>query len=83
MDLRTQKNIAIMPMCNTLSLIIRDCVLDVDYIMYQYSDEEEAQKAPLLYDSDGNAYFELNDERYYIREFLKINRNYGGMRNVW
>ncbi len=76
MDLRTKSNIAVMPICNTLSLIIRDCVLDVDYIWYQYSDEEEASKAPLFYDSDGDAYFELNDERYYLKEFLKIGRNY-------
>lgn len=76
MDLKIQKNIAIMPICNTLSLIIRDCVLDTDYILYQYSDEEEAKKAPLLYDLDGNPYFELNEERFYVREFLKINRNY-------
>lgn len=76
MDLRTKSNIAVMSICNTLSLIIRDCVLDVDYIWYQYSDEEEASKAPLFYDSDGDAYFELNDERYYLKEFLKIGRNY-------
>lgn len=76
MDLRTKSNIAVMSICNTLSLIIRDCVLDVDYIWYQYSDEGEAAKAPLFYDSDGDAYFELNDERYYLKEFLKIGRNY-------
>lgn len=76
MDLRTKSNIAVMSICNTLSLIIRDCVLDVDYIWYQYSDEEEASKAPLFYDSDGDSYFELNDERYYLKEFLKIGRNY-------
>ena len=80
MDLRVQKNIAIMPICNTLSLIIRDCVLDVDYIMYQYSDEEEAIKTPLHYDLDGEPYFIINDERYYLKEFLKVNRNYGGIR---
>lgn len=77
MDLRGQKNIAVMPISNTLSLIVRDCVLDVDYIYYQYSNEEEASKAPLQYDSDGDAYFELNNVRYYLKEFLKINRNYG------
>ena len=76
MDLRTKSNIAVMSICNTLSLIIRDCVLDVDYIWYQYSDEGEAAKAPLFYDSDGDSYFELNDERYYLKEFLKIGRNY-------
>ena len=76
MDLKKQRNIAVLPICNNLSLIIRDCVLDVDYIWYQYSNEEEASKAPLHYDLDGKPYFELNNERYYIKEFLAINRNY-------
>lgn len=79
MDLRTKSNIAVMSICNTLSLIIRDCVLDVDYIWYQYSDEGEAAKAPLFYDSDGDAYFELNGERYYLKEFLKTGIGYSLM----
>lgn len=77
MDLRAQKNIAVLSVTNSLSLIIRDCVLDVDYIWYQYSNDEEASKAPVYYDSDGDPYFEINDARFYIKEFMAINRNYG------
>lgn len=74
MDLRNEKNIAVMPICNTLSLMIRDCILDVDSVWYQYSDEKEAKKAPLGYDMDGDAHFELNGERYYLNEFMLLDR---------
>ena len=79
MDLRKDKNIAIMSICNSLSLIIRDNPIDVDNILYQYSDESEAKSTPLYFDSEGCSYFELNGERYMVSEFVAINRNYGLM----
>lgn len=74
MDLRKEENIGVMPICNSLSLIVRDCILDVDSVWYQYSDEESAKKAPLNYDMDGDPHFELNGERYYLNEFVLVNR---------
>lgn len=62
-----------MPIANTLSLIISICVLDVDYMWYQYSNDEEATRAEVEYDASGKPYFRCSGDKYYIDEFLRVN----------
>lgn len=69
MDLRKMDNVVRLPLDIGGSLTIRDCFLDVDYIWYQFDTQESATQSPVYHDSDQNPYFEVGEEKYYIREF--------------
>lgn len=69
MDLREMKNTVRLPLQMGGSLIIRDCFLDVDYVWYQLDNQDSAIQTPVYYDSDQSPFFEIKEEKYYIRDF--------------
>lgn len=70
MDIMNEDIIAVLPIVNTLALIIT--IKDED-VYYQWSNEDKATKAQLEY-SDEGGFFVIDDEPYYISDFVKIDQ---------
>ena len=76
MDLIDREVIGVLPLSNTMAIMITLNAEDSDSIYYQWSDENEAIETDLFMDEKQQSYFVVEGgDKYYLNTFVKVDRN--------